>query len=105
MVVRFSLFFRQVGVLDNTAAIFMDEGRAGIPFIGIPTGIGSSLEHTKPESGRAGCPNEAGEHGVGWMPLEGQDQVVLRLLQSCVALAIEVGMEKASWENFILWGS
>lgn len=27
------------------------------------------------------------------------------LAQSCVALAIEVGMEEASWESFILWGS
>jgi hypothetical protein len=59
--------------VDNTAAIFTDEGRPGISFSGIPTGIGSSLEHTKPESGGAGWLNEASEHGVGWMPLEGWD--------------------------------
>lgn len=53
----------------------MDEGRGGISFSGIPIGTGSS--HTKPGSGGAGGPNEAREHDVRWMPLEGQDQVVL----------------------------
>lgn len=73
MVVGFSLFFRQVGVLTNTASIFTDEGRASSSFNGIPTGLGSSLGHTKPKSGGPGWPKEAGERGVGWMPLEGQD--------------------------------
>lgn len=75
VVVVFFLFFRQVCGLDNIAITFMDEGRAGISFSGIPIGTGSS--HTKPESGGVGGPNEDGEHDVGWMPLEGQDQVVL----------------------------
>lgn len=75
VVVVFSIFFRQVCGLDNTAVIFMDEGSAGLSFSGIPIGTGSS--HTKPGSGGAGGSNEAREHDVRWMPLEGQDQVVL----------------------------
>lgn len=36
VVLLFSVFFRQVCGLDNTTAIFMDEGRASISSVGFP---------------------------------------------------------------------